>query len=63
MFVDTKKSLAIDSPYQTFAVGLLVEFIDWTCGVLSSTEHLVVLLLWNKVRHLEVNFVFYKAKG
>ena len=31
MFVDKKKlnrTLAIDSPFQTFAVGLLVEFID-----------------------------------
>ena len=32
MFVDIKKSLnhtlAIDSPFQTFAVGVLVEFID-----------------------------------
>ena len=31
MFVDQKKlncTLAIDSPFQTFAVGLLVEFID-----------------------------------
>ena len=31
-FVDQKKlfnrTLAIDSPFQTFAVGLLVEFID-----------------------------------
>ena len=30
MFVDPKKNhtLAIDSPFQTFAVGLLVKFID-----------------------------------
>ena len=32
MFVDRKKylnrTLAIDSPFQTFAVGLLVKFID-----------------------------------
>ena len=31
MFVDKKKlnrTLAIDSPFQTFAVGLLVEFRD-----------------------------------
>ena len=31
MFADQKKfdhTLAIDSPFQTFAVGLLVEFID-----------------------------------
>ena len=33
MFVVKKKylnrTLAIDLPFQTFAVGLLVEFIDW----------------------------------
>ena len=32
MFVDQKKlnrTLAIDSPFQTFAVGLLIIFIDW----------------------------------
>ena len=31
MFVDKKKlnrTIAMDSPFQTFAVGLLVEFID-----------------------------------
>ena len=31
MFVDKKKlnrTLSVDSPFQTFAVGLLVEFID-----------------------------------
>ena len=31
MFVDKKifnRTLAIDSPFQTFAVGLLIEFID-----------------------------------
>ena len=33
MLVDPKKlnlTLAIDSPFQTFAVGLLIEFIDST---------------------------------
>ena len=29
MFVDLNRTLAIDSPFQTFAVELLVEFIDW----------------------------------
>ena len=33
VFVERKKNLncilAIDLPFQTFAVGLLVEFIDW----------------------------------
>ena len=28
MFVDLNHTLAINSPFQTFAVGLLVEFID-----------------------------------
>ena len=28
MFVDQKHTLAIDSPFQTFTVGLLAEFID-----------------------------------
>ena len=27
--INLNHTLAIDSPFQTFAVGLLVEFIDW----------------------------------
>ena len=38
MFVDKKilnHTLAIDLPFQTFVVGLLVEFIDWFLALLS----------------------------
>ena len=29
------RTLAIDLPFQTFALGLLVEFIDWFLALLS----------------------------
>ena len=42
MLVDQKKdhTLAIDSPIQTFTIGLLVEFIDYTAQPLRSPETL-----------------------
>ena len=42
MFVDKKKFvLAIDSPFQTFAVRLLVELIDYVALPLLSQETLL----------------------
>ena len=43
MFVDQKKlnrTLAIDSPFQTFAVGPLVEFMDYVALSLHTPETL-----------------------
>ena len=53
MFVDEKNNLnhtlEIDSPFQTFAVGLLVEFIDllYRLGTCLGTER----------RHLQTRLV------
>ena len=45
MFVDKKnlnRTLAIDLPFQTFAVGLVVEFIDWFSSTAFSRNTFLI---------------------